>query len=100
MIAGAPYDLHCSPAAVSLSGSQAFPIRRPSLFSGMLAKSPLIGVTMRHRQSSETTETQYPVKSAGAAACADLGGCGGPAGPNPGPGGTPCAKRDAAPKER
>ena len=31
---------------------------RPSLLSGMLAKSPLMGVTMRQRQSSVTTETQ------------------------------------------
>jgi hypothetical protein len=56
--AGAPYDRHCSPAASSLAGSQALPAARPAGVSGMLAKSPLMGVTMRQRQSSVTTETQ------------------------------------------
>jgi hypothetical protein len=34
----------------------------------MLAKSPISGVTIRQRQSSDTMETQVPVKSIGASA--------------------------------
>src|SRR6266581_4205635 len=39
----------------------------------MLAKSPFGGVTIRKRQSSVTIETQYPVRSIGAAALAVWG---------------------------
>ena len=46
------------PAASSFDGSQALPILRASWFTGMLAKSPLMGVTMRQRQSSLITDTQ------------------------------------------
>ena len=58
MIAGAPYALHCRPAASSFAGSQASSSFRASGFRGMLAESPLSGVTIRQRQSSLTTDTQ------------------------------------------
>src|SRR6266705_3991411 len=45
----------------------------PSWFRGTLAKSPFGGVTIRKRQSSVTIETQYPVRSIGAAALAVWG---------------------------
>ena len=57
-IPAAPYALHWSPSASSLAGFQSLPALRPASFSGTLAKSPLGGVTMRHRQSSSTIETQ------------------------------------------
>lgn len=48
----------------------------------MLAASPFRGVVIRQRQSSETTETQVPVKSTGAPARPGIGGGGGADWPN------------------
>src|SRR5262245_48283960 len=76
MMAGAPYALHCKPSASSLTGSQASTIFRASALIGTLAASPLSGVTMRHRQSSVTTDTQLPVRSIGADCLIDRGGAG------------------------
>ena len=50
----APYARH----EPSVAGSHELPTFVPSALSGTLAKSPFGGVTMRHRQSSVTTETQ------------------------------------------
>src|SRR5580704_9158471 len=80
MMAGAPYDLHCRPAASSLAGSQASVTFRASALVGILAASPFSGATMRQRQSSVTYATQYPVKSTGAPGFPGAGGAGG--GPN------------------
>src|SRR4029450_7538066 len=87
MIAGAPYALHCNPAASSFTGSHASTILRASALMGTLAASPLSGVTMRQRQSSVTTDTQLPVRSIGAACLADRRDAGvgaGACGPNEG----------------
>src|SRR4029450_13603966 len=73
MTAGAPYALHCNPAASSFTGSQASSIFRASALIGTLAASLLSGVTIRQRQSSVTTDTQLPVRSIGAACLADRG---------------------------
>src|SRR5688572_16704437 len=81
---GAPYALHCCPAAVSRAGSHALAAARPFGLSGMLATSPRAGVTMRQRQSSLITATQYPFRSIGALAL----GVGGAAGVPP----RPCAE--------
>src|SRR5581483_1615148 len=48
----------------------------------MLAASPLSGVIMRHRQSSETIDTHVPVKSTGAASRPDLARAAGGGEPN------------------
>ena len=68
MMPAAPYTRHCSPAAMSFAGSHDSAAFRPSAVTGMLETSPFGGVIIRHRQSSVTTATQYPVKSVGAAA--------------------------------
>jgi len=47
--AGAPYALHCNPAASSFAGFQALMIATAVCLYGMLAASPLSGVTMRQR---------------------------------------------------
>lgn len=60
---------------------------RPSGFNGTDSAPPLGDTVMRERQSSVTSETQYPVRSTGAAARGGGGGPGG--GPN-------CAKAIAA----
>jgi len=54
----APYALQARPAASSFAGSQASTSLRDSGVIGMLAASPLSGVTMRQRQSSAITDTQ------------------------------------------
>src|SRR5438876_12106184 len=82
MIAGAPYALHCWPEASSFAGAHGFSTFRASALVGTLAASPLRGVTMRQRQSSDTTDTQYPVRSIGALSFGDLGGEGAAGGPN------------------
>jgi len=56
--AGAPYDLHCSPAWVSFCGSHFSATAWDSWFMGTLSQSPFAGVTMRQRQSSVTSATQ------------------------------------------
>src|SRR5260221_13925903 len=70
MIAAPPYALHCAPGvAPSLAKSQLSAILSPAGFRGTPSTSPRVGVTMRQRQSSVTTDTQYPAGSNGAAAC-------------------------------
>ena len=78
MIAAAPYALHWLPAASSFAGSHSLITRLAAWLTGMLAESPLSGVTIRQRQSSVTSETQLPVRSIGAPSLGDRGGCGGP----------------------
>src|ERR1700730_6964244 len=73
MIFGAPYALHLSAAASSFAGSHALATLTPSGLRGRLGRSPLGGVTIRNRQSSETIDTQYPVRSMGAASFGVLG---------------------------
>src|SRR5579863_5082796 len=75
-----PYPRHCSPEDWSFSVSHAMAALRPSGFNGTDSASPLGGTVMRERQSSVTSETQYPVISTGAAARGGGGGPGG--GPN------------------
>src|ERR1700733_5411401 len=87
-IAAAPYALHCPPEDSSFAGSHAWAALRPSALSGTDSASPLGGTVMRERQSSVTSETQYPVRSTGAAARGVGGGPGG----GPKPGGGPCAE--------
>src|SRR5579863_1838246 len=75
-----PYPRHCSPEDWSFSGSHAIAALRPSGFNGTDSASPFGGWVIRARQSSVTRETQYPVRSTGAAARGRGGGPGG--GPN------------------
>jgi hypothetical protein len=56
----APNALHCSPAARSLPDPGVGRLL-PRLVQRTLAKSPLGGVTIRNRQSSVITATQFPV---------------------------------------
>src|SRR5277367_4686341 len=87
-IAAAPYALQRPPEDSSCAGSHAWAAFRPSALSGTDSASPLGGKVMRERQSSVTSETQYPVRSTGAAARGVGGGPGG----GPKPGGCPCAE--------
>ena len=48
-------------------GSQLSPTFRPSGVSGTASKTPFAGVTIRYFQSSMIGDTQYPVRSIGAA---------------------------------
>src|SRR4051812_28204730 len=75
MIAAAPYALQ--PSASAFAGSQPSAIRLPSALTGTLDVSPFFGVSIRHRQSSVTIDTQLPVMSIGAAAFGVGGGPGG-----------------------
>src|SRR6185436_16401723 len=78
MIAAAPYALHWLPAASSFAGSHSLITRLAAWLTGTLAESPLSGVTIRHRQSSVTSDTQLPVRSIGAPSLGERGGAGGP----------------------
>jgi hypothetical protein len=63
MSAGGPNALHNSPRLRSASRFHASAIFRPAGLSGTLAVSPFGGVTIRHRQSSVTIDTHWPVRS-------------------------------------
>jgi hypothetical protein len=79
-----PNASHCP----SMAGVQALATLVPSAFRGRLATSPAGGVTMRQRQSSVMTATQFPVKSIVAMDC----GVGGVVAPPP-----PCGACAATP---